>query len=81
MNVTAVTPRDSGQRGADHGHSVAKASLLAIASVASGISSILVAAGVWGIQDGTIRYALTVLGIVATAALAVAGLFILISRR
>ncbi|GLZ01893.1 hypothetical protein Acsp02_91440 [Actinoplanes sp. NBRC 103695] len=55
---------------------MAKAALLAIGSVGSGICSILVAAGVAAIQEGTIRYALTVLGAVATSAMAVAALYL-----
>lgn len=65
----------------DHGNSVVKAALYAVASVATGIGTILVAAGSSAIEDGTVRYALTVLGVVAALAMAVVALYLHRWRR
>ena len=66
-----------GRQEPDHQHVVVKAAIYAIGSVASGIAAILVAAGSWAIQDGTIRYAITVFGVVASLVMGVVAIYLL----
>jgi hypothetical protein len=62
------TDGGEGQGKEDHRADVAKSALLAVGAFASGIATILVAAGTWGIPDPTICYALTVLGVIGVIA-------------
>jgi hypothetical protein len=67
---TVTNPPDGdhqGDRQADDPRAaVLKAALLACGGFTTGITSLLVVAGMWHINDGVTRYAITVVAIVAT---------------
>jgi hypothetical protein len=63
--MTLAVPGPTDQREPDGKTVVARAALLAAGGFISTIATILVVAGVWGIADGVVRYALTMVGVIA----------------
>ena len=68
MRTTVSTRDANGQTPSDQRHALVKSTLLAAGGFASAIATILIVAGQWNISDGTVRYAITVAGIVAAMA-------------
>jgi len=63
--VTTVASNQPSPQPEQHRSAVAKAALVAGGSFATAIASILGAAGVWGLGDRTILYALVALCVIA----------------
>ena len=60
----------------DHRPTVVKSALLAAGGFASAIATILVVAGEWNISDGTVRFAITVVGVIAAIAQLTAAVYV-----
>ena len=56
------------QENQDPRSAVAKAALLAVSGLATAIATILVVGGQWNVDGGTLRYAITVIGVIAVIA-------------
>lgn len=67
--ATATDRKSSESQSRDARHAVAKAALCAAGGFVSTIATILVVAGTWQIDDGVVRHALTLVGVIAAVAL------------
>jgi hypothetical protein len=74
--TTVASGQASDQLGPDNRHGVVKASLLAAASFATAVGTLLAVAGEWGTPDATVRYAITVAGIITALALGIAAVYV-----
>ena len=74
--ATVTTKPVPGQTGPDHRPGVVKAALLAAGSCATGVATLLGVAGVWATPDETVRYAITVIGVITALALGIAAIYV-----
>jgi hypothetical protein len=74
--TTVTSGQTAGQPEADQVSSVVKASLLAAGSFATSIGTVLAVAGEWRISDTTLRYAITMIGVIAAAALGITAVYV-----
>lgn len=75
--MTKVVPkRAPDQFEPDHRHGVVKASLLAAGSFITAVGTLLAVAGEWRTPDETVRYAITVAGVITALALGIAAVYV-----
>ncbi|MEU8232427.1 hypothetical protein AB0C12_22825 [Actinoplanes sp. NPDC048967] len=60
----------------DHRAGVVKAALLAAASFITAVGTLLAVAGEWRTPDETVRYAITVAGVITAFALGIAAIYV-----
>lgn len=74
--TTVATNQVPDQPKADHRHGVVKAALLAAGSFMTALVTLLAVAGEWGTPDATVRYAITVAGVITALALGIAAVYV-----
>ena len=74
--MTVTTELGQHQDPHDHRAAVVKAALLAAGSFITAIGTLLAVAGEWGTPDATVRYAITVAGIITALALGIAAVYV-----
>ena len=74
--ATVPTNHDTGQKHPDHRAAVVKAALLAAASFITALGTLLAVAGEWSTPDETVRYAITVAGVITALALGIAAIYV-----
>jgi hypothetical protein len=65
MNTVIMRGQDTGQPSRDHKSGVARAALVAGGTFSTAIAGIIGAAGMWGLGDRTVLYALVSLCVIA----------------
>ena len=74
--ATVTRNSGSGQKDHDHRAAVVKAALLAAGSFITAVGTLLAVAGEWGTPDETVRYAITVAGVITALALGIAAIYV-----
>lgn len=75
--MTTVAPKSApGQPEPDYRPGVVKAGLLAAGSFITAVGTLLAVAGQWRTTDGTVRYAITMAGVITALALGIAAIYV-----
>ena len=74
--TSVASNRPENQRETDPRPGVVKAVLLAAGSFATAVGTLLAVAGEWGTSDETVRYAITMIGVITAIALGIAAVYV-----